>query len=75
MNEPQRPRESAKQIAARILRGEKPDPAYISNVNERRANPPCDHYPIMSHGEIVCRDCKAFSVIDMSGQHWVEKAK
>jgi hypothetical protein len=36
MNEATRPRESAKQIADRILRGEKPDPAMISNVNALR---------------------------------------
>jgi len=36
MNEAQKPRESAKEIAARILRGEKPDPDRISNINERR---------------------------------------
>jgi len=29
-------RESAKQIAARILKGEKPDPSLISNINALR---------------------------------------
>ena len=36
MNEPTRPRETAKQIAARILKGEKPDPSRISNINALR---------------------------------------
>jgi hypothetical protein len=36
MNEPQKMRESAKQIAERIRKGEKPDPALISNINAAR---------------------------------------
>lgn len=35
--EPARPKESAKQIAQRILSGEKPDPSHVSNVNALRA--------------------------------------
>jgi hypothetical protein len=33
---PPPPRESAKQISARLMRNEKPDPRLISNVNRRR---------------------------------------
>ena len=36
MNETRRPRETAKQIAERILRNEKPDPSMISNINALR---------------------------------------
>jgi hypothetical protein len=36
MNEPTKPRETAKQIAARILKGQKPDPDMISNINALR---------------------------------------
>ena len=32
------PRESAKQIAARIRKGEGPDPSLISNINQRRGD-------------------------------------
>ena len=34
---PPPPRESAKQISARILRGDKPDPTRISNINAKRS--------------------------------------
>jgi hypothetical protein len=36
MNEPTRPRETAKQIAERIMRGEPPPADQISNVNALR---------------------------------------
>ena len=34
--------------------------------------PPCDHYSVRSHGQIICSKCQAVWNLGLKGPVWVE---
>lgn len=34
--------------------------------------PPCDHYSVRSHGQIICSKCQAVWNLGLNGPVWVE---